>query len=128
VPHRQDALVKPSKRQLRSEFPVDSLWRDAVMDAGSWVCAARDRDENCDGSLQADHMQPRSQGGLSNTGNGLILCRHHHDEKTASRLQIDPEWLRPDQYAYLRDSGWCWWVGGQPVGKGWKHFLPMLGA
>ena len=99
----------------------DSRWRQECLDAyGQWcrVCG--------DYRVQMDHMHPRSQGGKSVVGNGLPLCRRHHEDKTNGRLRIDPAWLTAEQVRYLEDAKWVWWdEHGEPCGPGWKHFEPM---
>ena len=75
--------------------------------------------------VQMDHMHPRSQGGKSVVGNGLPLCREHHEAKTAGTLKISPGWLTDEQRGYLESVGWVAWdENGEPYGRGWKHFHP----
>lgn len=105
----------------------DSGWRKEVMELHGEVCA-RCGDTN---HVQADHLWPRGQGGPSHVMNGLPLCGEFsrntpggcHPQKTASTIVIEPEWLLPEQIAWLAEVDWVAWdEDGQPHGRGWKHF------
>ena len=117
---------RTSKRQSRSEFASDSLWREAVIEWLGERCSV----PGCFAAtwpVQIDHIIPRAQGGLSDLHNGWPLCVLHHDSKTAGELKIAPEWLTREHIAYLGEHGWVQWITyndepGQPVGNGWRHF------
>ncbi len=97
----------------------DGPWRNEVMETfGSWCrCCKRN------GDVQADHMRPRSQGGKSVVGNGLPLCDQCHRNKTEHRMLVRPEWLEPQHFTYLKESGWAWWdEAGEVYGEGRKSF------
>lgn len=56
-----------------------------------------------------------------------MLCEDCHRGKTEGRIQYERSWLDPDQIAWLADVGWVWWNDdGEPCGRGWKHFAPVL--
>ena len=122
---RQQAVQKPvdkpprskSKKQTRNDAP----WRREC----EAVRGARCRHCGTVGWLECDHIVPRSQGGPSVVENGLLLCKKAHDEKTASRLLIEFDWLDDDQIAWLAAVGWVAWdQAGQPYGRGCRHFAP----
>lgn len=125
APQKRSRNVKPSRN--------DGPWRAEVLRRYGTVCVS------CGDSnhVQADHMMPRSQGGASDPRNGLPLCGEFsrntpggcHPAKTAGRILIRPEWLHPEQIEFLAEAGWVAWdADGQPYGRGWKHFAPMVGA
>mgnify|MGYP002722322936 CR=1 FL=1 len=100
-------------------------WREACLTLRGRYCRACGR---ANVKLEADHMKPRSQGGLSVVENGLILCSEHHEQKTLSKLQIRKEWLDSDQVAWLAREGWVVWdESGDVSGRGMRHFLPDSG-
>lgn len=123
--------ARMSKRQARSEFSSDSVWRAAVMEWLGERCAV----PGCglSNTIQCDHLIPRSQGGLSDLFNGWPLCSVHHAEKTDGILKIDPAWLRAEHIVYLGRHDWVAWSVPNPKwpeqvspsGRGWRHFLPM---
>lgn len=119
-----------TKRQAYSEFTSDAAWREALTEWLSGRCGV----PGClSVTVQADHIIPRSQGGLSDLYNGWLICPAHHESKTSGVLMIDPAWLRPEHHAYLAGHGWVEWshidpgFPGEwlPVGRGWRHFLGL---
>lgn len=128
-----------TRRAERSEYQSEAMWRGAVMMAGGWRCAGCGY--NVTRYLEADHIIPKSAGGLNDVANGLVACGEFgscrlHPRKTASEpMIITREMLRDDQVAYLSEKGWVEWVpegvtsGDQhvmtPTGPGWKHFAPF---
>lgn len=109
-----------TRRLQQSEFSTDADWRRAIeQHFGAWcqVCGST-RD------LEADHIMPRSQGGLSDLGNGMLLCRKCHAAKTAGRLKIAMSVLFTVQVQWLEDHDWVRWaVDGVARGRGCRHFL-----
>ena len=115
-----------TKRSERSEYKSDALWRGAVLLAHDFRCVA------CGQTnvrlIECDHIIPRSQGGLSDTDNGLPICGPlgcgFHPAKTAGEVKIDPAWLLPSQLAYLARKGWVTFdpETGEPSGRGMNHF------
>lgn len=83
------------------------MWRLEVADLRGLFC----RVPGCvtDGWMECDHLIPRSQQGPSVVQNGVFWCKHHHDEKTAHRLKIEPAWLDADQIAWLKAEEHAWW-------------------
>lgn len=125
-------VPKPQKR-TKNRKRNDSGWREECLRRRGRYCRACYWERGAVGDrwplLEIDHMMPRSQGGPSVVENGLVLCQLHHQAKTESRILIRPEWLDPDQVAWLREMGWVWWDdAGLPAGRGWKHFAPKVGA
>jgi 5-methylcytosine-specific restriction endonuclease McrA len=107
------------KDHRRKKRRNDGPWRKEVMALRGERC----RSCGATRSVQADHVVPRSQQGPSIVENGLPLCRKCHDDKTASRLKIQPSWLDDDQIVWLAEVGWVAWdADGQPYGRGWRHF------
>lgn len=111
---------KPPRRAPRAARN-DAAWRHAVEDLrGAWCRAC-----GLTRGLQCDHVWPRSQGGPSVVENGMMLCREHHEAKTAGTLRLRFDWLDPDQVAWLEDVGWVWFdETGEPCGRGRAHFDP----
>lgn len=107
-------------------------WAEAVRDLyGPWciICGFAD--------IELDHIQPKSQGGLYEPGNGVPVCSWrsvtipggHHLAKTEGRLKYSPEILLPVTIEYLAAAKWVAWdADGQPYGRGWRHFEPMTGS
>ncbi len=117
---------KPQKR-AKNRKRNDATWREqclAVRGRYCRACITRSAPGAKFASrLQVDHVMPRSQGGPSVLGNGLVLCETHHMAKTASEILIEYGWLDPDQVAWLEVVGWVRWQDdGTPAGRGWKHF------
>ncbi len=106
----------------------DSGWRAACLAKRGAFC----RSCNDVRDVQADHIMPKSQGGLSVVENGLILCGPYsgmvrggcHLAKTESRLQIRRSWPDQDQIVWLEEVGWVRWdpKTGVMSGRGFRHF------
>jgi 5-methylcytosine-specific restriction endonuclease McrA len=121
---RTSALVakKPMERtRMVAKKPRrnDAPWRRQVEVLRGSYCRACGTKRD----LQCDHVMPRSQGGPSVVENGTMLCREHHDQKTAGTILYRFEWLDEDQVAWLAQVGWVMWDSdGRPRGRGFKHF------
>lgn len=132
APASRPREAKPEKPSTRKPRRNDSGWKAEVHARYGHACVSCGARRH----VQADHIWPRSQGGPSDPRNGLPLCGEFsetgldcHGRKTASTMLIRPEWLAPDQIAYLEDVGWVAWdEKGQPHGRGWRHFAPRDGA
>jgi hypothetical protein len=107
----------------------DAPWRNACIALYGDCCA------NCYATgCQMDHMIGRGQGGPSVVENGLPLCGPGsslspfpggcHQAKTDGKLKIRPEWLWPDQVAWLAENGHATWHPdtGEVSGRHMKVF------
>lgn len=88
-------VAPPSRREEADAYEAVDL-RD------SGVCVLRAAD--CEGPVQRDHRQNRSQGGLTVLENLHLLCLRHHDWKTTHPAQACsegygvPGWADPATY------------------------------
>lgn len=112
-----------ASRAQRSQFANDAKWRQAVIDKYGECCIVCGTNH----WVQAAHLMPKGQGGLSDTDNGAPMCQQHHVAYDSSRLTIKPEWLHPDQVAWLADHHWVRWSDdGSVSGRGMKHFSARI--
>lgn len=102
-----------------------AAWRTAVLERRTSRCQLAG--VGCAGPVEIHHLILRSQGGVEDVENGLVVCRGHHQTGTDSihsrRRRIRRGELDPDQIAYLAAHGWAYWAAdGFVSGRGWSWF------